>query len=84
MSAQTRTNFWEPQRPQRKGLSLSAAQQSVAGLRPGTLLHPDAVADVKAAFAWTWESDLTKGIVLTEDYNPVEYYDAANREKLRR
>jgi hypothetical protein len=24
------------------------------------------------------------GIVLTDDYNPVEYYDAANRENLRK
>jgi spermidine synthase len=26
----------------------------------------------------------THGIVLTDDYNPVEYYDAANREALRK
>ena len=47
-------------------------------------VHPEAVNDVKAAFARTWEPGLTRGIVLTDDYNPVEYYDAANREKLRR
>ena len=70
-----------------------SATLKVASLRsPLTVLnppdfgrvHPDAVADVKASFAQTWKPDLTKGIVLTDDYNPVEYYDAANREKLRR
>lgn len=49
-----------------------------------TRVHPDAVSDVRSAFAGSWEPDLTKGIVLTDDYNPVEYYDAANREKYRR
>ncbi len=47
-------------------------------------VHPQALDDVKAAFARTWQPDLTRGIVLTDDYNPVEYYDAANRERLRR
>ena len=30
------------------------------------------------------ETDPAHGIVLTDDYNPVEYYDAANREHFRR
>jgi spermidine synthase len=47
-------------------------------------VHPDAAAEVKAAFARQWAPDLSRGIVLTDDYNPVEYYDAANREKMRR
>ena len=47
-------------------------------------VHPDALAEVKAAFAQTWVPNLQRGIILTDDYNPVEYYDAANREKLRR
>ena len=47
-------------------------------------VHPDAATEVKAAFARSWEPDLKRGIVLTDDYNPVEYYDAANREKMRR
>ena len=47
-------------------------------------MHRDAVADVRAAFAGLWTPDLKTGIVLTDDYNPVEYYDAANREKYRR
>jgi spermidine synthase len=47
-------------------------------------VHPAAVSEVRAAFAGSWEPDLAQGIVLTDDYNPVEYYDAANREKYRR
>jgi len=47
-------------------------------------VHPEAAAEVRAAFDTTWEPDLGSGIVLTDDYNPVEYYDAANREKYRR
>jgi spermidine synthase len=47
-------------------------------------VHPRAVTDVRAAFAGSWEPDLSSGIVLTDDYNPVEYYDAANRERFRR
>jgi spermidine synthase len=49
-----------------------------------THVHPDAIVEVRSAFAGLWEPDLTHGIVLTDDYNPVEYFDAANREKFRR
>jgi SAM-dependent methyltransferase len=47
-------------------------------------VHPDAVDDVRAAFAGFWEPEPGAGILLTDDYNPVEYYDAAKRESLRR
>ncbi|HET6486543.1 MAG TPA: fused MFS/spermidine synthase [Spirochaetia bacterium] len=47
-------------------------------------VHGDALADVREAFATTLQPDLGKGIVLTDDYNPVEVYDAVNRERLRR
>jgi len=30
------------------------------------------------------KTDPAHGLVLTDDYNPVEYYDAANREEIRR
>lgn len=39
---------------------------------------------VRDAFATVREPDLSKGIVLTDNYNPVEFYDAANRESLRK
>ena len=31
-----------------------------------------------------WHTEPADGIVLTDDYNPLEYYDAANREQTRR
>jgi hypothetical protein len=30
------------------------------------------------------ETNPQQGRVLTDDYNPVDFYDAANREKMRR
>ncbi len=30
------------------------------------------------------QTDPSHGLILTDDYNPVDYYDAANREELRR
>ena len=39
---------------------------------------------VAEAFATTLAPDPSAGIVLTDDYNPSEYYDAVNRESLRR
>ena len=47
-------------------------------------VHPAALHDVREAFSSTWEPDPLAGILLTDDYNPTDYYDAANREKLRR
>ena len=47
-------------------------------------VHADALAEVREAYARLWEPNPAHGIVLTDDYNPVEFYDAANREKFRR
>jgi len=49
-----------------------------------TDVHPDALSEVREAFAGTLSISGSHGILLTDDYNPVEYYDAANREKYRR
>ena len=46
--------------------------------------HPYIRDLVKAAFESLTEANPRDGIVLTDDYNPVEYYDAANREVIRR
>jgi spermidine synthase len=40
--------------------------------------------EVERARAIMLTPDPARGIVLTDDYNPVEYYDAANRETLRK
>jgi len=47
-------------------------------------VHPDAIADVRQAFATLWEPDPGAGIVLTDDFNPADFHDAANRERFRR
>jgi spermidine synthase len=39
---------------------------------------------VQEAYAGILRTDPDDGMVLTDDYNPVEYYDAANREEIRR
>jgi spermidine synthase len=40
--------------------------------------------EVETAFSRVLETDPNHGIVLTDNYNPLEYYDAANREEVRR
>jgi hypothetical protein len=47
-------------------------------------VHPLVLAEVRAAFASLWEPDPDAGIVLTDDLNPAEVHDAANREAHRR
>ena len=47
-------------------------------------VHPFEVRDVQDAFAGIRETDPTHGIILRDDYNPVEFYDAQNRETMRR
>ena len=40
--------------------------------------------EVEGAFASLHTPDLSHGRVLTDDFNPVEFFDAANRERFRR
>ena len=47
-------------------------------------VHPAIKADVQAAYLTVAESDPNHGRVLTDDFNPAEFYDAKNREVLRR
>jgi len=47
-------------------------------------VHKASLPEVQEAFANLLKTDPTHGLVLTDDYNPVEYYDAANREEIRR
>jgi predicted membrane-bound spermidine synthase len=47
-------------------------------------VHADALAEVRLAFTTLWEPDPGAGIVLTDDFNPTDARDAANREKHRR
>jgi spermidine synthase len=47
-------------------------------------VHPAVKAEVAAAFAGVIQIHPGSGRVLTDDFNPVEFYDAKNREALRR
>ena len=47
-------------------------------------VHPSCRYQVEAAFDGLTQSDPQHGIVLTDDFNPVDFYDAANREAIRR
>jgi len=46
--------------------------------------HPQVRNSMRAALAEIMQPAEESGIVLTDDYNPVEYQDAANREEFRR
>lgn len=47
-------------------------------------IHPEAQHATDAGFAEVAQVSANHGRVLTDDYNPVEYYDARNREEIRR
>ena len=47
-------------------------------------VHALTVSSVREAFEGLRETDPERGIVLTDDFNPVEFHDARNREGLRR
>lgn len=55
-------------------------------VRPPTWsdVPPAILPPVKAAFADVVELPADSGMVLTDDFNPVEFYDAHNRELVRR
>jgi hypothetical protein len=73
--------------PNEKGnLFFAASARPALELRPvdtsGT--HPDVAADVNACLGLPVTIDTTAGMVLTDDYNPVDFFDAPNRERHRR
>ncbi len=47
-------------------------------------VHPAAAEETQAVFASVVDSAPGHGRVLTDDFNPVEFFDAHNREELRR
>lgn len=49
-----------------------------------TGVHPLALQDMEAVFADVVDTPVDRGRVLTDDFNPVEFYDARNREEIRR
>ena len=49
-----------------------------------TEVHPRALLETRATFDHTVEIADTRGRVLTDNYNPAEFFDARNREEIRR
>lgn len=49
-----------------------------------TGIHPVALADTQAVFENEVDTPPDHGRLLTDDFNPVEFYDAHNREEIRR
>jgi spermidine synthase len=49
-----------------------------------TAIHPRAEGDTKTAFSELVQASPADGRVLTDNFNPLEFYDAKNREELRR
>jgi len=47
-------------------------------------VHPRALQETRATYANIVEPSLDHGRVLTDNYNPAEFYDARNREEIRR
>jgi hypothetical protein len=47
-------------------------------------VHPLVLRDAEATYAGIKDTVPENGRVLTDDYNPAEFYDARNREDVRR
>jgi len=47
-------------------------------------VHPEVLRDTEASYAGVVDTLPGHGLVLTDDYNPTEFYDAPNREDFRR
>ena len=47
-------------------------------------IHPQVLRETQAVFDGTADTPPDRGRVLTDDFNPIEYYDAHNREEIRR
>jgi len=47
-------------------------------------VHPQVLRDTQASYAGVVDTIPEHGRVLTDDYNPTEFYDARNREDIRR
>ena len=69
------------------GIFFAASDRSaLAFVHPPNLenIHPEVLRDVEATYAGVVDTLPGHGRVLTDDYNPAEFYDARNREDLRR
>ena len=62
----------------------SRSELTAAPLSDVDHIAPSLQKEARKTFVTLVETDPRHGRVLTDDFNPVEYYDAANRELLRR
>jgi len=67
-------------------LFFAASAKANLELRPVSTAdaHPEVAAEVSACLGPSLAIDTTDGRVLTDDYNPVDFFDARNREGHRR
>ncbi len=49
-----------------------------------TEVHPYVLRDVEATYTGIVDTAPEHGRILTDDFNPAEFYDARNREDFRR
>jgi hypothetical protein len=65
---------------------VAAAREELEPLREPDLrrVHPDCLSRTRDTLRTLIEPNLSAGIILTDDYNPSEFHDAANREEIRR
>jgi spermidine synthase len=65
---------------------VASAREELAFRREPDLaeVHPMLRFAVQRTYESTVQTSVESGIVLTDDYNPVEFHDAANRERIRR
>ena len=61
----------------------SPAQLSICRPPNFALVHPDNRKYAEDTFSRVVEADPSHGIILLDNYNPIDYYDAANREESR-
>jgi spermidine synthase len=67
-------------------LFVASSRTNLAIVHPPTFdqVHRRCADEVEEAFETLRETDPRHGMVLTDDFNPVEFYDARNRESMRR
>lgn len=72
--------------PSGNALFVASDRPSLVLSRPSgfTGVHEAVVSEVKAAYDFSWTPEVGAGLVLTDDFNPLEFRDAPKREALRR
>jgi hypothetical protein len=64
-------------------MSDDLSQNHFAGAHPVVTHDETTWRQARAMFERTWGILPARGQVLTDDYNPVEFFDAANRQRTR-